>query len=102
MNVKYKNCDDNLYIFLYGELDEYSAPDVKRQLEKITFLHSLPKSVVFDLSGVSFMDSTGIGMFLGRYKTFQKQKIPVYLTGANANVEKVFEISGIYRLMPKV
>ncbi|MCQ2399339.1 MAG: anti-sigma factor antagonist [Clostridia bacterium] len=101
MNVRFRKKGDSLLIYLYGELDECSARTAKSELDDIIDANLLVKNVIFDLSGVSFMDSTGIGMFLGRYKKIHRNKIPVFITGANSNVEKIFEISGIYEIMPK-
>ena len=47
------------------------------------------------------MDSTGIGMFLGRYKKIKKLNIKMYISGTNSVTDKIFEISGIYTIIPK-
>lgn len=102
MKVKYKKSVNSLYIYLYGELDEYSAVTTKKELDAIIENNSIVNKVVFDMSGLTFMDSTGIGMFLGRYKKITAYKIPVFITGVSGSIEKIFEISGLFRLMPKI
>ena len=59
------------------------------------------KRVVFDLSGLKFMDSTGIGMLIGRYKKLKQFDISVYITGANVAIEKILQLCGLYTIMPK-
>ena len=48
------------------------------------------------------MDSTGIGMLLGRYKKLERLGIPMYVTGTNKQVDKVFFTSGIYEIIRKL
>lgn len=101
MDVKYKKNSDKLYIYLFGELDECVAVKAKTVLDELIDQNLCVKKVIFDLSGLSFMDSTGIGMLIGRYKKLNRFNIGVYLTGANVAVEKIIEISGLYSIMPR-
>ena len=50
---------------------------------------------------LSFMDSTGIGLLIGRYKKLKQLNIPSYITGASITTEKVIELAGLYSIMPK-
>lgn len=101
MCVEYKRKPKELNFLISGEIDEFSAPKTRAALDKIIDENTDVGSVVFDLTNVGFMDSTGIGMLIGRYKKLQKFGIPVYISGTSASVEKVFSLSGIYKLMPK-
>ncbi|UKI13951.1 MAG: STAS domain-containing protein [Clostridiales bacterium] len=84
-----KNSSGSLMIRLIGDVDDNgiikARQDIDRLLEKERYYE-----VVFDFSGVSFMDSTGIGMLLGRYKKLEKLSVPMYVTGTNKQVDKVF------------
>ena len=55
--------------------------------------------MVFDFKNTTFIDSSGIGMMLGRYKKVSENNGKVYITGATNQVNKVFEISDIYKLI---
>ena len=101
MEIKYKNSNLSLTIYVYGELDECSASNAKNILDKLLFDNLTTKKVVFDLSGLSFMDSTGIGLLIGRYKKLKQFNIPSYITGASVATEKVIELAGLYNIMPK-
>lgn len=101
MQIKSKIYDHTLYILLCGELDEHTAIYTRqmldKMLDKITF-----NQVIFDLSELSFMDSTGIGVLIGRYKKLKSNQIPIYICNPNAHIERIFEISGLYEIMPKI
>lgn len=101
MEIKYKNNNSSLTIYVYGELDEYSAQGARNILDKLLFDNLTSNKVIFDLSGVSFMDSTGIGLLIGRYKKLKQFNIPSYITGATVATEKVLELAGLYKIMPK-
>ena len=101
MNVKYKKQAGYLTIYVYGELDEFSCSNAKNIIDKVFLNNTNVNQVVFDLSGVTFMDSTGIGLLIGRYKNIKKFNLPVYITGASFATEKVLQLAGIYSIMPK-
>jgi stage II sporulation protein AA (anti-sigma F factor antagonist) len=101
MNLSYKVNNKVLTVYIKGELDECSAPKIKTDLDAILDENFFCDKVVFDLSGLTFMDSTGIGLLIGRYKKLKEINIPSFVTGASNSAEKVLEISGIYKIMPR-
>lgn len=58
--------------------------------------------VVFDLSGVRFMDSAGIGFLIGRYKKLKRSSTPAYIQSPDPAADKILSMSGIYSLIPKL
>ena len=48
------------------------------------------------------MDSTGIGVLLGRYKMLKKIGVPIYIQNPSVSINKILQISGIYEIMPKI
>ncbi len=101
MEIKYKIANGVLEIFFIGELDEHAAKCSRDALDNL--LDSADYSVaVFDLKALSFTDSTGIGLLLGRYRKISKAGKAVYIKDANKSVEKVLNTSGIYTVMPKI
>lgn len=101
MNIKYRKSKESFTVYVDGELDEYSASKAKDILDKILLDNINTERVVFDLSGLSFMDSTGIGLLIGRYKKLRQFNVPSYITGASVATEKVIQLAGLYNIMPK-
>ena len=66
MEIHAKSADRNLLLELSGEIDHHSARNAMRELEMAVDA-ALPKNLVLDMTGVTFMDSSGIGIILGRY-----------------------------------
>lgn len=91
-----------LHIRLQGEIDEYSAARARRTADELAEKYASCKSAVFDLKDISFMDSTGIGFLIGRYKKFKKLGIPTYVANPTPSTDKILAISGIYTLIPKL
>ena len=86
---------------LIGELDEHSAEFVRRRLDNAIAENSFD-AVIFDLSRLSFMDSTGIGVIIGRYKLIKKLSKPVYVRSPSITVDKIFHMSGLYEIISKI
>lgn len=101
MDVRYKKTGGDVTVYVFGELDECSANKTKDILDKLIYDNANSKKFVFDLSGVSFMDSTGIGLLIGRYKKLRQFNVPAYISGATVSTEKVLELAGLYSIMPK-
>lgn len=103
MEIKYQNRDDGVYAELAGELDEYSAEYVRISLDDLLKTIASQKTrLVLDFSKVSFMDSTGIGILLGRYNKYSRQDIGMYIKNPTSYVNRIFEMSGIYQIIPKI
>ena len=104
MEIKYKATNDGIYAYLSGELDECTAEYVRISLDTILkdlTISNSPK-VVLDFAEVSFMDSTGIGVLLGRYNKFCKNNIEIQIQNASGHVDRILRMTGIYEIMPKI
>ncbi len=101
MKVDSKILKDTLYISISGELDEHTANYARSamdgQMEQEGF-----SLVIIDLSELDFMDSTGIGVLIGRYKKMKERQIPIYISNPSVQVDKIFNMSALYDIMPKV
>ncbi|MDY4187598.1 MAG: STAS domain-containing protein [Candidatus Borkfalkiaceae bacterium] len=102
MEIKYKVAKSGLYIYFDGELDEHYCNKTREKLDELIDSNTNVRSVVFNMHGLSFMDSTGIGMLIGRYKKLKNLKIPVFIENPSFPADKVFSASGIYTLIPKL
>lgn len=102
MKIKHIISGGDLYIYLYGELDEYSANNIREDIDNLILKPQVKNRVIFNFSGLTFMDSTGIGMLIGRYKKLKTKNVKVYIESPTKNVEKILEVSGLYKIMPKI
>ena len=87
-----------LELKLTGELDHHNAEKVRKKIDK-EIISSKAQTVIFNLSDLSFMDSSGVGVLLGRYKLFATKKL--YIKGAKDSINRVLKISGVYSLIPE-
>ncbi len=102
--MKIQSCrqGESLYIYLDGEMDEHSVAAIRREADRLIDENAGASRAVFDLAGVRFMDSTGIGFLIGRYKKLRRYGMGMYLENPNAGADKILELSGVYSLMPKI
>ena len=101
MNCKYIQEDKLLYLEITEEIDHHFAEEIRRKADyEIT--RYMPRKVVFDFNKVTFMDSAGIGMLIGRYKLTKMLGSSIEMINVNPNVKKVFEMSGVLKIVPIV
>lgn len=84
---------DRTVMHLGGEIDVYTAPLVREKLDEQ--IHSGNTDLVVDLSKVTFLDSTGLGVLVGRLKLARTRGGHLRLVGADDRVLKVFSITGL-------
>lgn len=92
-------CKENcLIVGLSGELDQHMADRIRSSLN-----HHLLKericNIIFDFTEVDFMDSSGIGMILNRYKQVKKLGGELYLTGCGQSIIRLVRLSGLERIV---
>ena len=94
--------ENGLIVFkLIGELDEHSAERARRTMDEALLTNNYT-GIIFDLSRLSFMDSTGIGVVIGRYKLARKQNKKTYVRNPSNTVDKIFKMSGLYEIICKI
>lgn len=98
MYLKFDKAEDTLIVYMMGELDHHSAEEVRNKMDNrldIEKLHNL----ILNFSGVTFMDSSGIGVVIGRYKKLNRYKGKVFITNVSESVKRVFELSGMFKII---
>jgi len=83
-----------------SEIDHHSAERMRGQIDA-AFDMSSCRHMVFDFSGVSFMDSSGIGMIIGRYKNAEKRGGRLVLAGMSDDMGRLFHISGLAKIITR-
>lgn len=101
MNVKH-DIENKILIFeITEELDHHAAERIRRRAD-YEIQRFMPKKVVFDFNRVIFMDSAGIGLVIGRYKTAHSFGGRLELTNVKEKIKKIFEMSGVLKIVPIV
>lgn len=103
MEINAERRGDVLYVRLLGEVDEHNAALARREADRLCESCAVrTQKAVFDLQSVSFMDSTGIGFLIGRYKKFLRYGVPMYVTNPSMATDRILQMSGVYTLIPKL
>lgn len=88
-----------LIIHLPRELDHHNCRDLKYETD-LLLSENYVSRIVFDFSNTEFMDSSGIGILLNRYKQMAGSGGSVAICGAGAQVHRILNVGGLARLMP--
>ena len=101
MATEYKIENRILYIYLDGDLDHHLAKKVKHKCDII--LKSYPiKDIEFDFKNSGFIDSSGIGVILGRYRQVQVMGGTVKVSNMSASVRKIIHMAGLHQLIEEI
>lgn len=87
-----------MIIKVHGELDHHYAAKI-RQLIDQRIIELGIKNLIVDVSEITFMDSSGIGVILGRYNIVDSKGGSIYLTGINNKIDKIISMSGLLSLV---
>ena len=87
-------------VMLSGEIDEYASRTLREKLDRLID-EKQPSRLVLDLSGVSFVDSTGLGLIFGRYKKLNARGGELALVNVPRQVDRVLAMSGVYSFVEK-
>lgn len=98
MSVEIEIKGDAMIAKLSGELDHHTAAGIREEIDNSVELN-IPSLLILDFEKISFMDSSGIGLVLGRYRNLYKRGAEVKVVGVSPQIYKVMKLSGIERLM---
>lgn len=96
--MKYQVQENCLTIFLPGDLDHHSAEDIKKEADHLIERNHI-RYVIFDFGETHFMDSSGIGVIMGRYKRVYMLGGEVWAVHANERIKKILTMSGVTKIM---
>ncbi len=88
---------ETLTVYIQGELDHHTAKEIRFRIDT-EIKRREPKFLELDFSGVTFMDSSGIGLVMGRYKIMSESGGKVVILNPPPPIKKVMMISGIGKL----
>lgn len=89
--------DEELLVELSGEIDHHTAVSVREHIDKEVMKHR-PQTLILSLGGVSFMDSSGLGLILGRYALCEELGVSMRLCEVNARIMKMLTMAGVERV----
>ncbi|GGA22682.1 anti-sigma F factor antagonist [Paenibacillus physcomitrellae] len=99
VNVELETRRDTLIVRLSGELDHHAADGVRLQLDE-EIARGRCRHLVLSLESLQFMDSSGLGVILGRYKLIKQKGGQMAVCHVNTPVYRLFEMSGLFKIMP--
>jgi stage II sporulation protein AA (anti-sigma F factor antagonist) len=98
LKVKFTNKGSVLVIKISGELDHHSAEYFRQKIDS-EIIKSTTRDIIFDLSNLDFMDSSGIGVLMGRYKNISKFNGRAVIVNPGKQIRRILEMSGILKIM---
>ena len=98
MKIEYLNKDKSLLFKITEEIDHHAVEKIRRKADLEIEKH-IPRKVIFDFSNVTFMDSAGIGLLLGRYKNITSLGGSLEVINATETVNKILVMSGVNKII---
>lgn len=100
MEVIFRISGNILISCIKGEVDHHSAMPLRQAIDKSMKAFDCG-DLILDFSGVEFMDSSGIGVVLGRYKKLNKSGGRICVSGCSEYIEKVLNMAGVFSIIPR-
>ena len=99
--LKYEKKRRDLLVYIDRDLDHSACMHMKGQLDELLQDMAI-RRLIFDLREVDFMDSSGVGFVIGRYKLMAKRGGSVAVINADARMNRIFEMSGLYQIVERM
>jgi len=98
MESKYYNEEKLLVLKLTEEIDECTAQKIRRKAD-YEIERYMPRKVIFDFNSVTFMDSAGIGLIIGRYRIANMLGSTIEIANVTDSIKRVLELSGLSKII---
>ena len=90
--------DGNLVAHFYGELDHHMSEGARKDIDR-KYLEMNLKNIILDFSNLTLMDSSGIGLVMGRYKNVVDRKGRVLIISSNVYIDRIIKMSGLSKII---
>ena len=100
MEIKAVRRGQRIIVRLSGELDHHSAADVRGALDAV-LRDVTVREMQLNMTDVTFMDSAGLGVVLGRYRTLAARGGRLIVSGVRTPIDRIFRMSGLYALVER-
>lgn len=98
MKIKIKSENGTAIVVLSGEIDHHTAKNLRSELDKFVITMQ-PEILAIDFSNITFMDSSGIGLIIGRYKLLKECGGQLEIHSPQPYIRRVLKLSGIERIV---
>lgn len=94
MNVTIESSGNLVIAYLYGEIDHHTAVDIRNKIDDaLSFIK--PQHLILDFKNVTFMDSSGIGLVMGRYRLLMNFHASLEIRNVTKQTKKIMELAGL-------
>ena len=97
MKIHYETADARLFVELAGELDHHSMGSLRTEVDEAIFIHN-PHELILDFGQVTFMDSSGIGLIMGRYRILHPLGGRIILLRPAPHIRSILRLAGMEQL----
>jgi stage II sporulation protein AA (anti-sigma F factor antagonist) len=98
MNIDFEYVDRLLILKINGDIDHHTCEEIRSKIDKEIAIKN-PKSILFDMEHVGFMDSSGIGVLIGRYKLISNSGGKAGMINVKPQVMRICEICGLQKII---
>lgn len=96
--MEYLRRRDTITAMLTGDLDQCNAQIIRTELDALIADRHI-KHLILDMHGLTFMDSSGIGVIIGRYRTLIQRNGTVSVANMNKHIQRIFSLSGLSQII---
>ncbi len=97
MTLQYQSELQQLYVRLDGEIDHHSSKRLRDEIDAAIYTH-MPQTLLLDFQEVTFMDSSGIGLIMGRHRILQPLGGCIVLCRPAAHIRRILQLAGMDKL----
>lgn len=99
MAIEASFVDGAVLVRLKGELDHHVVEQIRDEIENHLEMNRY-RGLVISFRGIDFMDSSGLGLILGRYRTMTQHQGKMALCEVGPALRRLLELSGVFKIMP--
>lgn len=99
MNTKIDYSNNTLFVRLYGDVDHHTAKYMREEIDRELYKYN-PQTMIIDLEAVDFMDSSGLGLILGRYTKINMLGGMLKVANPSGKIEEILLMAGADKLIP--
>ena len=100
MTINYGKNETSLVVAVDGDIDHHSAAEIREKIDK-AFLRANARHIIIDFTNVGFIDSSGVGMMIGRYKMLKNRgesgKL-IAVCGSDSGIKRLFDVTGLTKI----